>query len=93
VRRRLAASGAPLPVAEDRVELWAFVDSGKSVASRGRGGRVSTLPDGRHVFSEVARRGRPAVVCAVIEARPFRRILYAVAQGDRVVCFHKDVPP
>ncbi len=89
MRRRLA--NTPLPVAEDPVELWAYVDTGEPVATKRRGGRVETLPDGSHIFSEPDRPGRRGIT-AIVEIRPFRRILYLVAQGDRVVCFRRDVP-
>ncbi|MDI6623176.1 MAG: hypothetical protein QME55_00470 [Brevundimonas sp.] len=89
MRRRLA--NVPLAVAEDPVELWAYVETGEAVATRRRGGRVSSLPDGRHIFTEPDRRGRRGV-SAEVEIRPFRRIIYLVAQGERVVCFRRDLP-
>lgn len=80
-----------LPVAEDPVEMWAFVDTGEPVRPGRRGGRVTALPDGRYVFTELPKRGQPGV-SAVVEIRPFRRVFYLVVKGGRVVSFHKVVP-
>lgn len=73
------------------MELWAFAESGKPLAAAGRRGRITTLPDGRHLFRELDRPGRRGV-STIVEIRPFRRIFYLVAQGDRVASFHRDVP-
>lgn len=78
-------------MAEDPVEMWAFVETGEPVRPGRRGGRVTTLPDGRHIFTQAGRRGEQDV-SAMVEIRPFRRVFYLMVKGGRVVSFHKVVP-
>lgn len=67
----------------ERVERWAFVQSGRP-ALAGKRGWVAALPDGTHRY-RMKRRGAGADVDEPIEIRPFLRIvsLRVVENGRR----------